>query len=226
MSDDGSGPPQKAKQVQFVVEPRQPLRVIEIGESEDGITVGSSTAKLIGETFKTYREASKTLLDGKYSGSRHYAPPHLREPSSAFVLTCSDGILVRYDPPGDARPRVTVGIASQSLAELAPQISEQVLHFPSDPRTYVPPAGGVQLSLGVRDGQAGAFREHMALNLIVCGTTKLPHDFKMPAPPARQTRSPLTSVELHRRRGAALGAAGRRWPGPSAAARIRDVSAQ
>jgi Domain of unknown function (DUF4263) len=82
------------------------------------------------------------------------------------------------------------------VGELAPQISENVLHLPREPGTYSPPAGGPQLSLAKHDAQTGAVQEVLSGRLMVVANTKLPDDFKMPAPPARPLLLASISNEL------------------------------
>jgi len=184
---DGSGPLLKTK-FQARVEPGKPITFQFMDSDETDADVGpyldSEGGRRLGETFKAYRESSKALLDGRYAAVRQLVPPHIRELSSAFILRCCDGILVRYDPPGDDRPRVRVGVCPQPLAEIAPQISENVLHFPADPTEYVPPAG-VSISLRVVDGQSGTEREAFSLSLAIFGSTILRDGMTLPAPPAR-----------------------------------------
>lgn len=180
--DDTPNSPREADGAGLEIEPGKPIRFSGIGE---GVVPDPEGSRVLGQTFKAYREASKSLLEGKYAAFRQFAPPHIREPSSAFVLACADGIIVRYDPPDESGPKVRVGRALQPLAEITPAISENVLHFPTDPATYVPPAGGVRLSIKKHDGQTDTVQEVMSMSLMIFASTALPSGTVVPAPGAR-----------------------------------------
>jgi hypothetical protein len=115
----------------------------------------ASIRRTIGETLTAYREAARTLLEGKYAAQRDLAPPHMQGPCSIFVLRCHDGIFVRYDlvSQGDAKTRCAE--LDTTLSEVAPQFSEGVIHFPKDPNTYVPSSGGPEISLHITDAAGG-----------------------------------------------------------------------
>jgi hypothetical protein len=60
-------------------------------------------------------------------------------------VCCPDGVLVRYEAT-DEEPKVRTTVWDEPLAEIAPKFSEQVLHFPDDPNTYVPNPVGPSIS--------------------------------------------------------------------------------
>ncbi len=93
----------------------------------------------MASTFGAYRKAAAELLSGKYAAFKSLAPTHLREACNIFVLECSDGVLVRWDAcPDSGIPKVGAGTTALSLSEVAPQFSEQLIHFPFDRKPTIP----------------------------------------------------------------------------------------
>jgi hypothetical protein len=131
------------KPLRFIEEPATEVTTT----SESDAAQGRSVARSVGATIKAYRAAVKALLSGRYADIRSYAPSHLREPSSATVLCCNDGIIVRYDAAEVDEPKVRSGYLGVSLAEAAPQFSDSLIHFPSDPQQYDPGPGGIEIHL-------------------------------------------------------------------------------
>jgi hypothetical protein len=64
-------------------------------------------------------------------------------------MCCPDGVLVRYDAASGEQPRVRTTDYHETLAELTPKFSEQVIHVPDDPATYVPRHDGPSLTLSI-----------------------------------------------------------------------------
>jgi len=160
---------------------------MEVDVADSTSAPANSIRKTIGATFKAYRKAAKELLEGKYISQRELAPANMRGPCNIFVLRCSDGILVRYDEAREEQPKIRCAELEVGLAEVAPQFSEQVIHFPSDPQTYVPAPGGVELGLSITDPKTGASKFSLKIRPMIYTTTTLPSDFTMPLPPARPT---------------------------------------
>ena len=72
--------------------------------------------------------------------------------------------------------------------------SEQVIHFPTDPATYVPAAQGPGFVLAVLDANGQVVAEQPRLHPVIYASPTFPADFKMPAPPAR----PPCLASLHK----------------------------
>ena len=166
------------------VEPGKPIRFdeVEVGASpadDDGL------CSRIGKTFKAYRDSVKELLDGRYQHLRALAPPHMREPCNTTVLLCTNGMFVRYDLAEDSVPTVRVAVTDKPLAEIAPQFSDNVVHFPPDRSNYAPPGEGPRVTLAVHDRHGNATHEVITIALMVFGSTEWPEGTAIPTPPAR-----------------------------------------
>ncbi len=157
---------------------------LDFGEPPSGAIIPEHV-KRMASTFRAYREASAELLNGKYAAFKTLAPTHIREASNIFVLECSDGVLVRWDACPDGNPKVRAGATPLSLAEVAPQFSEQLIHFPLDPRNYDPGMNGPELKGAVIDPSTGSSTEVMSLRLVMYGSVQLPDGFNIDPPPAR-----------------------------------------
>jgi Domain of unknown function (DUF4263) len=193
MTADSSGPQSPMKRGQVVVQPGQPLKFVEADVPTTTSAPANPIGKTIGATLKAYRKAAKELLEGKYIGQKELAPPNMRGPCDIFVLRCSDGILVRYDLVSHEEAKIRCGHMEATLAEVAPQFSEQVIHFPQNPLTYVPSTGGVEIALTTTDPKTGTIAVPLKMRPMVYATTKLPDGFQMPPPPAR----PICLAAVH-----------------------------
>lgn len=188
-TDDSPKPVRKWGRVHG--EPGRPLR-FEV-EDEPGEAGLSLLAEALSLTLRAYRRAARDLLSKNFSEWLDIAPPHLRVDCDIFVLCCPDGVLVRYDKASGEEPKLRIAELDESLAEVAPRFSENVIHFPKDPASYAPADLGPSLSFGVRDS-TGEFVEHARLCPVIFASLNLPTDFQPPAPPAR----PLCLVSLHK----------------------------
>jgi len=102
------------------------------------------------------------------------------------MVCCPDGVIVRYDAAGEEEPKVRVvwPEGHESVAEMAPAFSEQVIHVSDDPETYVPKHEGPGLILNRRD-EHGEEVELARFYPMICAPKALPADFKLALPPAR-----------------------------------------
>jgi hypothetical protein len=166
------------------LQPGQPIQFSEVEEVTAPDVVALSVSDTIGRTLRAYRDASRQLVEGKYANQKELAPPHIREACDVFVIRCSDGVLVRYDRAGATPTKVRCTQSDQSLSEVAPLFSEQVIHFPSNPAAYVP-AAGPELVLGKTDASGVITDEFLRIRPLVYASAKLPENFEMPAPPVR-----------------------------------------
>jgi hypothetical protein len=145
------------------------------------------------ETLKAHRKAARELIAGQYASVQDLAPPHLRVPCHIYVICCPDGVLVRYDAAGEDEPKVRYTDLHESLAEVAPNYSEHVIHVPDDPATYVPKHAGPSISQ-FRINERGEEAEIARLHPVIYAPKSFPADFNLPLPPAR----PPCLASLHR----------------------------
>jgi hypothetical protein len=166
-----------------VVQPGQPLQFTAIADA----SLPSATAALgtsVGTTLVAYKKAARALLEGKYASQAALAPAYLRESCDIFLVRCPDGMLVRYDSAQNEPGRMRCADVGEPLAKMAPIFSDQIIHFPDDPETYVPPLPGPEVILGKTDA-AGGTSELARFRPLIYATTKLPPGFQVLPPPAR-----------------------------------------
>lgn len=120
----------------------------------------------VKETVATYLRTVETLLSGRLSQQRAYAPPHLISPPNAFVACCTDGIVIRYERKSTDQQRVVTADIPESLCDLVPLLSENVVycHKSADFKSRIPetgaefrmekvdPSGGSETVLSMRLG--------------------------------------------------------------------------
>ena len=193
MTENNDSPQHTTKQGQLVVGAGQKLQFVEAAEPTEASGGSTSSVSLaILNTLVAYKRAARELLDGRLAGIRPLAPAHLREPCSVTILRCVDATLVRYDLVTKDEAKARVAELDRRVAEVAPWLSDQVIHFPDDPATYVPPAAGPEVVFQKTDA-TGGFEEVMRIRPLICATTKLPADVLMPKPPSRPT--PLIAIQ-------------------------------
>jgi hypothetical protein len=168
--------------------PGQPIQVS--GPVEKAAEAGelSPLCAAMVKTLRAYHKAGRELVEGPYASVRELAPPNLRVPCHIYVVCCPDGVIVRYDAAGEEEPKGRGACPDriESLAEMAPAFSEQVIHVSDDPKTYVPKDEGpgpgfILFRRDKHDKEVELARFHP---MIVAPKT-LPADFKLPPPPAR-----------------------------------------
>jgi hypothetical protein len=193
MATNDAGPQPQMKRGNVLVQAGQPLQFTEIVGADTTNAPAESIGNTIGATLKAYQKAAQKLLEGKYIGQREFAPPNMRGPCNIFVLRCRDGIFVRYDLAPQKEAKMRCAQFDASLTEVAPQFSDQVVHFPPDPKTYVPGPGGVELALMVSDPKTGTCAVQLKLRPMIYATLKLPEGNQIPPPPAR----PISLAAIH-----------------------------
>jgi hypothetical protein len=140
----------------------------------------------VAATIKVYRDSAKDLLAGKYQDLRPFAPAHLTEPCNVLVVSCVDGVLIRYDVPTEGPHKVRSTVIDKPLAEVAPPFSEFVIHFPANPESYDPGTNGpvfelVKFGPNIPDQPIARFRSLVyAVASFPEGTTSLPPPHKPP----------------------------------------------
>src|SRR6266851_2940991 len=178
-TEEGKKEATATKQGTVVVQSGQPLQFTGVVDASSPSEGAASVAANIGTALAAYMKAARKLLEGKYKSQAALAPAHLRESCDVFAVRCLDGILVRYERASSDPPRVRCGEMPKPLAEIAPMFSDQVLHFPDDPTTYVPPNPGPEVVLSKMDMTTGSSQEYARFRPLVYGTTKLPPDFQL-----------------------------------------------
>ena len=181
MQDDKDKPVYKSGK--FILEPGKPMRFTEELVIEAPINT-STLVRAIGKCLKAYRKAGIALASGKYAAFKALAPPQFRDACHVLVLSCADGVLVRYDLAGDAEPKVRLAELGQSLEEIAPAFTEQMIHFPSDPATYAPVALGPAIASITVDAIGNA-TEHDRFHPMIVASTNLPPSFVLQPPGTR-----------------------------------------
>lgn len=184
MASDTIQPSPSLKQCDISVQPGRPLQFTETVGTDTSDTAPSSLDKAIGRTLDAYTQAARKLLEGKYAGQRAIAPPHMRGPSSITIIRCTDGIFVRYDMALEGEGKIGLFCSNTSLADVAPQFSDQLIYFPADPKTYIPTPGGLEIALAITDPKTGATNVPIRIRPLIYGRT-LPSGFQMPLPPIR-----------------------------------------
>ena len=124
------------------------------------------------DALKAYRAAVKELVSGKYSELATQLPLYFRTQTNMYVLRCTDGILVRHDAAADERAWIRCSVCDKDLAEMAPALSDQVVHLPNDATNYDPGEGGVRMTLAKVDAVSGSTQELFTLRPMIF--TKLP----------------------------------------------------
>jgi hypothetical protein len=167
-----------------IVEPGKPLQFRDAVETNSSPSAEQQGAILIANALKSYQTAARDLLKGKLACYAELAPPHLRNPCDIVVLRCSDGVFVRYDAAAQGDARARAGATSGSLAEIAPQFSERVIHFGVPGEQLAPGELGPGLVMEVKD-PAGETRQSLTLYPAIFAAAQLPDGFEIPKPPAR-----------------------------------------
>jgi hypothetical protein len=182
MTEDDESPKPVRRLIQREIQPGQPIQVTEVE-----VTAAKELSSLciaMSETLKAYGKAGRDLVEGQYASVRELAPPHLRVPCHIYLLCCPDGVLVRYDAAGEEEPKVRRTDHHESLAEVAPSFSEQVIHVPDDAETYVPKHEGPGPGFILHQCDAHGEKVEVArFYPMIYAPKALPADFKLPRPP-------------------------------------------
>lgn len=142
-------------------------------------------ASQIAATLKSYRDAVKGLLNGRYSDLRDFAPSHLKEPCDITAICCNNGIIVRYDLGKEGAVKIRAAALEGTLTELAPRFSDTFLHFPLDRAKYDPGEGGIKLEMVKFNLQTGVTEPIGSIRLVLLGSPQFDPAVSIPPPPAR-----------------------------------------
>jgi hypothetical protein len=167
----------------ILVEAGKPLQFLEVVETNSPPSADREGVLRISDALKAYLGAGRDLLKGKYSCHADVAPVHLKSRCNAIVMGCNDGAFVRYDAaPGDDPGMIRAGKMSSSLRDIAPQLSEHVVHI-GEPDPALMPLGP-KITFNTTD-IAGSTRELATLHPAFFANPELPEGFQLPKPPAR-----------------------------------------
>jgi hypothetical protein len=165
-------------------EPGRPLRFEVIEESDAPPTPEEASAALIADALKAHCESARNLLAGRYSFLAEIAPRHLREPCNISVIRCKDGVLVRYDPASEDKPRTRSAAVDHTLREMAPGLTEFAVRFDETQLDAENRDKAPGIELGAVDA-TGTFTPTFAARLVILAKSQLPEGFELPRPPAR-----------------------------------------
>jgi hypothetical protein len=156
----------------------------------------SPLSEAMAGTLKVYVRAGYELANDAYASVRESAPPNFRVPCHVYVVCCPDGVLVRYDVAGDEQPRVRYADSPESLTKIAPRFSENVVHVPDNPATYVPETLGPSLTLGIQKAGEVQLTPFAQGSPIIFTPKVLPSGFPGPQPSERPPCLAAFSREL------------------------------
>lgn len=142
-------------------------------------------ASQVTATLKAYRDAAKTLLSGRYTDLREFAPSHFREPCDIAAICCKNGIIVRYDLGTEGATKVRGGAIDATLTELAPKFSDSLIHFPLDRGSYDPGPDGIKLEMAKVNLQTGAMEPISTIRFVILGSLQFDPGISIPPPPSR-----------------------------------------
>ena len=169
----------------ITAEAGKPLQFTELAAPSNPGDIPPHLGPEIGETFRAYGRALKSLLSGKYGHLKKIASPHMTGPVSTTIVKCTDGILVRYDTVSDTEAKVRSGAVNKPLSEIAPGFTEQMIHFPPSIPEFVPPPGCAEIIVDRIRPSTGEKVEVFRLTPLILATTDLPIGFEIPKPPGR-----------------------------------------
>jgi len=87
--------------------------------------------KQIADTIKQYLDEAENLIKNKYNEAESLVPEHLKNPGIALVSFCNDGLIIRYDRKLEKKG-IGIAIVEKEISEVAPLISENVIHCEYD----------------------------------------------------------------------------------------------
>ncbi len=196
MTDNSEAQKPVYRRLQSELKPGQPIQLSEPVEITDATEPSALNAAMVA-ALRAYRNAGSELIKGKYASTRELAPPQLRVPCHIYVMCCPDGVPVRYDVAGAEEPKMRSTDSEKSISEIAPMLSEFVVHVPEDPSSYVPKASGPSLVLNRLNADVGRDGEVTELGRFyptIYAPRAFSSDLKLPPPPGR----PRCLASVHR----------------------------
>lgn len=167
----------------------QPIAFVEDPNASDNVPEPPAelrqTASQVGATLKSYRDATKSLLSGRYRDLRDFAPSHLKEPCDIAAICCRNGIIVRYDLGTEGATKIRAGAIDATLTELAPKFSDSLVHFPIDRSSYDPGPDGIKLELTKVNFETGASEPISNVRFVIFANPDFDSAISIPPPPSR-----------------------------------------
>jgi hypothetical protein len=93
-------------------------------------------------------------------------------------------VFVRYDPAAPDEAHVRAGSVKGSLADIAPKLSECMIHVGAPPKQFVPDDNSPGVSMFLVDA-TGATKQSRLVRYCFSVNPQLPEGFQLPKPPAR-----------------------------------------
>jgi hypothetical protein len=195
MSPEDKSKPRIIKYAQVRVESGQPISISDESDSSDPFP-DDPLGAAVSLTLKAYREAAKELVATKFSADRERVPVQWRRPCDIWVISCPDGIIVRYDEIAlGGEPKVRHVVWPKPLRDTASGWSAETVYFPDNIESFIPPELGPGFILQKSDA-AGSRQDFLQLRPRVVAPTQLPPGFTVPAPPAPPPRLVSISSEF------------------------------
>ena len=182
----------KMKKGTVFAEPGRPLQFEASEELDAPPTPEQKSAAVIATALKTYCKSARDLLASRFSFLAEIVPRHLRVPCDLSVFRCNDGVLVRYDATSEEKPRARSATLDGTLHDLAPPLTEFVVHFDEDQRNLQNAEKGPRIELRAVDA-TGNFTQMITVQPIILARSQLPEGFQLPSPPAR----PICVASIH-----------------------------
>lgn len=141
----------------------------------------------VGSTVKAYRDAAKDLLNGKYRHLRDMAPPHLANPGNVLIVSCPDGLGIRFETlPDDAsqKPKLLSAWVDGPLDQVAANLSQNLIYIHRDRNfTSTVPATGTEISIFTVNGTTG--KKEVLYSMKVAFHTVIERPERLPNPPQK-----------------------------------------
>ena len=184
---------QQGLPLRFLEDPKTALEGLVNPKERERSPEDRERSRLIASTLKAYREAFKTLLSGQYAELRDYAPTYLKEPCNTTAISCTNGIIVRYDLGKGGETKLRVAVTNSNLTELAPIFSDFVVHFPPNSEPYDPGPHVPKLELAKVNFVSGASQPIASFSPIILAPLTSLDLGALPPPPKRPCLLSLTN---------------------------------
>ena len=127
--------PDNLKRGQLTLIGDNPMQLTEdIGEDTVALTPDQRDAvSLIGKTIRAYLDAARTLLSGKYSHLKGFAPEHLADPGNVIAATCAGGTVIRYEKKQESS-KVFSAWMTEDLRQVAAMLSQNLIQCHPTPQ--------------------------------------------------------------------------------------------
>jgi hypothetical protein len=132
----------------------------------------------LGATVKAYVDATDGFVKTKYAHIKDWIPIHLSDPGEVMALLCIDGVVIRFNSKGENAGVIGAWIP-QSLTEVVPIISQQVVHCDPDRNyTSIIPTTGMTLTIRKTTAETGSTEDvatiKMGLDVVLERPAQMP----------------------------------------------------